>query len=162
MRVNICVCVCMYVCVCEDANRMMVFGLVNVLAFKHLLVSRYWQSWWCRLRETTMSLSWIFHLILPCGGRRRWWFLFSYIYTYIHIVAVVVAESNILEEYERRFWGWPLSKENNGSSNVQLTVSVSVLYPIIMTSKFYLVFISLPTTVSKLWMIKTIDSLRVV
>ena len=73
-----------------------------------------------------------------------------FIFIYIHIVAVVVAESNILEEYERRFWGWPLSKENNGSSNVQLTVSVSVLYPIIMTSKFYLVFISLPTTVSKL------------
>ena len=41
MRVNICVSVCMYVSVCEDANRMMVFGLVNVLAFKHLLVSRY-------------------------------------------------------------------------------------------------------------------------
>ena len=73
-----------------------------------------------------------------------------FIFIYIHIVAVVVAESNILEEYERRFWGWPLSKENNGSSNVQLTVSVSVLYPIIMTSKFYLVFISLPTTVRKL------------
>ena len=73
-----------------------------------------------------------------------------FIFIYIHIVAVVVAESNILEEYERRFWGWPLSKENNGSSNVQLTVSVSVLYPIIMTSKFYLVFISLPFVVSKL------------
>ena len=73
-----------------------------------------------------------------------------FIFIYIHIVAVVVAESNILEEYERRFWGWPLSKENNGSSNVQLTVSVSVLYPIIMTSKFYLVFISIPTTVGKL------------
>ena len=73
-----------------------------------------------------------------------------YFHIYIHIVAVVVAESNILEEYERRFWGWPLSKENNGSSNVQLTVSVSVLYPIIMTSKFYLVFISLPSVVSKL------------
>ena len=73
-----------------------------------------------------------------------------FIFIYIHIVAVVVAESNILEEYERRFWGWPLSKENNGSSNVQLTVSVSVLYPIIMTSKFYLVFISLPSVVSKL------------
>ena len=75
---------------------------------------------------------------------------YFHIYIYIHIVAVAVDESNILEEYERRFWGWPLSKENNGSSNVQLTVSVSVLYPIIMTSKFYLVFISLPTTVSKL------------
>ena len=49
-----------------------------------------------------------------------------YFHTYIHIVAVGVAESNILEEYERRFWGWPLSKENNGSSNVQLTVSISV------------------------------------
>ena len=73
-----------------------------------------------------------------------------YFHIYIHIVAVAVDESNILVEYERRFWGWPLSKENNGSSNVQLTVSVSVLYPIIMTSKFYLVFISLPTTVSKL------------
>ena len=73
-----------------------------------------------------------------------------FIFIYIHIVAVAVDESNILEEYERRFWGWPLSKENNGSSNVQLTVSVSVLYPIIMTSKFYLVFISLPSTVSKL------------
>ena len=73
-----------------------------------------------------------------------------FIFIYIHIDAVVVAESNILEEYERRFWGWPLSKENNGSSNVQLTVSVSVLYPIIMTSKFYLVFISLPSVVSKL------------
>ena len=73
-----------------------------------------------------------------------------FIFIYIHIVAVAVDESNILEEYERRFWGWPLSKENNGSSNVQLTVSVSVLYPIIMTSKFYLVFISLPTTVRKL------------
>ena len=73
-----------------------------------------------------------------------------FIFIYIHIVAVVVAESNILEEYERRFWGWPLSKENNGSSNVQLTVSVSVLYPIIMTSKFYLVFISLPFVVTKL------------
>ena len=73
-----------------------------------------------------------------------------FILIYIHIVAVAVDESNILEEYERRFWGWPLSKENNGSSNVQLTVSVSVLYPIIMTSKFYLVFISLPSVVSKL------------
>ena len=73
-----------------------------------------------------------------------------FIFIYIHIVAVAVDESNILEEYERRFWGWPLSKENNGSSNVQLTVSVSVLYPIIMTSKFYLVFISLPSVVSKL------------
>ena len=73
-----------------------------------------------------------------------------FIFIYIHIVAVAVDESNILEEYERRFWGWPLSKENNGSSNVQLTVSVSVLYPIIMTSKFYLVFISLPFVVSKL------------
>ena len=58
-----------------------------------------------------------------------------FIFIYIHIVAVVVAESNILEEYERRFWGWPLSKENNGSSNVQLTVSISVLYPVIMPSK---------------------------
>ena len=76
--------------------------------------------------------------------------IFIFIYIYIHIVAVAVDESNILEEYERRFWGWPLSKENNGSSNVQLTVSVSVLYPIIMTSKFYLVFISLPFVVSKL------------
>ena len=75
---------------------------------------------------------------------------YFHIYIYIHIVAVAVDESNILEEYERRFWGWPLSKENNGSSNVQLTVSVSVLYPIIMASKFYLVFISLSTTVSKL------------
>ena len=73
-----------------------------------------------------------------------------FIFIYIHIVAVAVDESNILEEYERRFWGWPLSKENNGSSNVQLTVSVSVLYPIIMTSKFYLVFISLLFVVSKL------------
>ena len=73
-----------------------------------------------------------------------------FIFIYIYIVAVAVDESNILEEYERRFWGWPLSKENNGSSNVQLTVSVSVLYPIIMTSKFYLVFISLPSVVSKL------------
>ena len=73
-----------------------------------------------------------------------------FIFIYIHIVAVAVDESNILEEYERRFWGWPLSKENNGSSNVQLTVSVSVLYPIIMTSKFYLVFISLPSVVIKL------------
>ena len=58
-----------------------------------------------------------------------------FIFIYIHIDAVVVAESNILEEYERRFWGWPLSKENNGSSNVQLTVSISVLYPVIMPSK---------------------------
>ena len=73
-----------------------------------------------------------------------------FIFIYIHIVAVAVDESNILEEYERRFWGWPLSKENNGSSNVQLTVSVSVLYPIIMTSKFYLVFISLPFVATKL------------
>ena len=76
--------------------------------------------------------------------------IFIFIYIYIHIVAVAVADTNILEKYERRFWGWPLSKENNGSSNVQLTVSVSVLYPIIMTSKFYLVFISLPFVVSKL------------
>ena len=76
--------------------------------------------------------------------------LLSYCVIHIHIVAVAVDESNILVEYERRFWGWPLSKENNGSSNVQLTVSVSVLYPIIMTSKFYLVFISLPFVVSNL------------
>ena len=105
----------------------MVFGLVNLRTFKHLLVSVYWQSWWWfgwgRRPSSQVDLS--SHTSLEEDDDDE----------VFHVYMAVVDTFIILWREETSFLGWPLSKENNGSSNVQLTVSISVLYPVIMPSK---------------------------
>ena len=112
---------------CVAGNDEMVFGLVNLRTFKHLLVSVYWQSWWWfgwgRRPSSQVDLS--SHTSLEEDDDDD----------VFHVYMAVVNTFIILWRERTSFLGWPLSKENNGSSNVQLTVSISVLYPVIMPSK---------------------------
>ena len=104
---------------CVAGNDEMVFGLVNLRTFKHLLVSVYWQSWWWfgwgRRPSSQVDLSSYTSLEENDDD------------DVFHVYMAVVNTFIILWRERTSFLGWPLSKENNGSSNVQLTVSISVL-----------------------------------
>ena len=104
---------------------MVVFGLVNLTAFKAFASVRVLTIMMMAVEKDGRLPKWIFHLILPWTMM-----IFSCMYRCCGYIYYAVKSRNVV-------LGWPLSKENNGSSNVQLTVSISVLYPVIMPSKVY-------------------------
>ena len=115
---------CLSVCCREWWDGFWVGQSKNIQAFASVSVLTIMMMVWLRKTAVFTSGSFISYFL---GRRRRWW-SFSCIYGCCGYIYYFVKRRNVV-------LGWPLSKENNGSSNVQLTVSISVLYPVIMPSK---------------------------